>query len=113
MLAGSDELLGGEGGRPFALSFLSNHVRGIVSDVGIVGLEDAACDVKADAGDEQVLVRSVGEDQTGRGAVVVTKGGGVQDGEYAFANSNHVVVRGRADNGGVALPRNLEEGHDV
>ena len=61
-LANSDELLGGEGGRPLTLSFLSNDVHGIVRDVGIVGLEGAACAVKADAGGERALVRHDGED---------------------------------------------------
>ena len=49
-LASSDELLGDKGGRPLALSFLSNAVRFAVSKVEIVGLEGAAHAVVADSG---------------------------------------------------------------
>ena len=112
-LAGLDELLGSEGGCPLALSFLVNAVRGVVSDVRIVGLEGAAHAVKADASGKRALVRRVGEDQSRRAAGVGTKGDGVQDGEDGFADANHVVFRGRADDGGVALPRCFEEGDDV
>ena len=113
MLAGSDELLGGEGGRPLALSFLSNAARGVVRDVGIVGLEGAAHAVKADVGGERALVRRVGEDQSGRASGVGTKVDGVKDGEDGFAKVNHIFVRGRAGDGGVALPLCFEEGDDV
>ena len=113
VLAGSDELLGGEGGCPLELSFLSNVVRGVVSDVGIVGLEGAAHAVEANAGGKQALVHRVGEDQSGRAAGIGTKGDGVKDGEDGFAKANHVVVCWRADNGGVALPRCFEEEDDV
>ena len=51
-LAGSDEMLGGKGGRPITLSFLSNAVCGVISNVGIIGLEGAAHSVEADTGDK-------------------------------------------------------------
>ena len=74
ILAGSDELLGSEGGRILALYFLENAVRGVVSDVRIVGIEGAAHDVEAKAGGERALVRHTGEDQPGRADGVGTKG---------------------------------------
>ena len=112
-LASLDELLGSKGGRPFALSFLSNAICGVVSNVGIVGLEGAAHYVEANADGKRALVHRVGEDQTGWAAGVGTKGGGVKDGENGFAKSNHVGVCGQAGYGVVALPRYFEEVDDV
>ena len=105
-------MLGSEGGCPLALSFLANVVRGVVSNVRIVRLEGAAHAVEANVDGKQALVRRVGEDQPRRSAVVGTKGDGVKDGEDGFAEANHVVVRGRAEDGGVALPRCFEQGDD-
>ena len=94
-------------------SFFSNAVSGIVRNVGIVGLEGAAHSVEDDAGSDRALVRRVGEDQTRWAARVGTKGDGVENGENGFMKTNHVVVRGRANNGEVALPHCLEEGDYV
>ena len=69
--------------------------------------------VKANSGGEQVLLRRVVEDQSGQAAGVGTKGYGVKDGEDGFEEANHAVVRGRADDGGVALPLCFEQGYDV
>ena len=44
---------------------------------------------------------------------VGTKGDGIEDGEDGFEEVNHVVVHGRADDGGVAPPRCFEQGGDV
>ena len=44
---------------------------------------------------------------------VGTKGDGIEDGEDGFEEANHVVVHGRADDGGVAPPRCFEQGDDV
>ena len=112
-LAGSDEMLGSKCGRPLALYFLANTVRGVVSDLRIVGLEGAAHAVEANARGERALVCRVREDQSGRSAGVGTKGDGVKDGEDAFTEANHVAVRGQADDGGVALAYCFEEGDDV
>ena len=105
--------MGSEGGRLLALSFLANAVRGAVRDVRIVGLEGAAHAVKADADGERALVCCVGEDQTGRAAGVDTKGDRVENGENGFAKTNHVVVRGWANDERVALPRCLKERDDI
>ena len=105
--------MGGKGGGPLALSFLLNDVGGVFRNVGIVGLEGAAHAVEADAGGDRALVRRVREDQSGWEAGVGTKVDGVKDGEGGLAEANCVVVRGRYDDGGVALPRCFEEGDDV
>ena len=112
-LAGSDEMLGSEGGCPLALSFLANAVCGVVSDVRIVILEGAAHAVKANAGGKRALVLQVGEDQSGRAAGVDTKVYGVKDGEDGFVETNHVVFCGRTDDRGVAPPHCFEQGDDV
>ena len=102
-----------EGGCPLALSFLANTISGVVSNVRIVRLEGSAHAVEASVGGKRLFVRCVREDQPGRAADVGTKGYGVEDGEDSFAEANHVVVCGRADNGGLALPRCFEQGDDV
>ena len=102
-----------EGGCPLALSFLAHAVSGVVGNVRIVRLEGDTHAVKADVGGKRALVCRVGEDQSGRAAGVGTKEYGVEDGEYGFVEANHVVVRGRADDGGVALPHCFEQGDDV
>ena len=106
-------MLGGEGERPLALSFLLNIVRGVGSDAGIIGLEGAAHAVKDNARGERALVRRVGEDQSGQEAGVGTEGDRVKDGEDGFAKASRVVIRGRANDGVVALPRCSEEGDGV
>ena len=113
MCVGSDELLGGEGGRPLVLSFPANAVRGVVIDIRVVGLEGAAHSVKADAGGERALVRRVGEDQSGQAAGIGTKGDGVNNDKDGFAEANHVVLRGWANDGVVDLPHCFEKGDDV
>ena len=88
-------------------------ISGVVGDVHIVRLEGADHAVKSDVRGERALLRFVGEDQYGKAAGVGTKGDGVEDGEDGLAKANHVVVHGRADHGGVALPRCLEQGDYV
>ena len=112
-LAGSDELLGSKGGCPLSLSFLAQAISGVIGDVWIVRLEGAAHAIKADVGGKRALLRRVGEDQSGRAAGVVTKGDGIEDGEDGFAKANYFVVRGRADDEGLALPRCFEQVGDV
>ena len=96
--------MGGEGGGPLALSFFLNAVGGVVRDVRIVGLEGPAHAVKANAGGEGALVHLVGEDKTRQAAGVSTKGDGIHNGENGFTKTNHVVVCGRADDGGGSSP---------
>ena len=104
--------MGSKGGCPLTLSFLAHAISGIVGDICIVRIEGATHAVEADVGSERALARPVGEDQSGRAAGVGTKGNGVEGGEDGFAEANHVIVCGRAYNGGVALPRCFEQGDD-
>ena len=112
-IAGSDELLGSKGGCTLTLSFLAQAISGVVGDVKMVQLVGVAHSVKADVGGERALVSRIGEDQSGRAAGVGTKGYGIEYGKDGFTEANHVVVRGRANNGGVALPRCFDQGDDV
>ena len=112
-LAGSNELLGSKGGCTLALYFLAQAISSVVGDVRIVRLVGAAHYVKADIGGEQALVRRLEEDQSRWAAGVGTKGYGIEYGKDGFAEANHVVVRGRADDGGVALPRCFDQGDDI
>ena len=113
MLSGSDELFDSEGGCPLALSFLANAISGVVDNVRIVQLEGAANAIVANVGGKRALVRRIGEDQSLRAAGTGNKEYGVEDGENGFAEANHVVVCGRADDGELALPRCFEQGDDV
>ena len=105
--------MGSEGGCRLALSFLAHAVSGVVGNVRIVRLEGDTHAVKADVGGKRALVCCVGEDQSGRAAGVGTKEYGVEDGEDGLPEANHVVIRGRVDDGGVVLPRCFGEGDDV
>ena len=112
-IAGLDELLGIEGGCPLALSFIAQAISSIVGDVRIVRLVGAAHSVKYDVGGKQALVFRLEEDQSGRAAGVGTKGYGIEYGKDGFAEANHVVVRGQANYGEIALPRCFVQGDDV
>ena len=112
-LAGSNELLGSKGGCTLALSFLTQAISGVVGDVRIVRLVGAAHSVKYDVGGKQALVFRLEEDQSGRAAGVGTKGYGIEYGKDGFAEANHVVVRGQANYGEIALPRCFVQGDDV
>ena len=110
---GSDERLGGKAGGLFSFHLIPDFVGGIVFDAGVVQLGGANHGVEAHGCTERALVGRIGEDEYGRTASVGAEGYGVKDGAYGLAKADYIVVCQRANNGGIALLRCVEQGDDV